>query len=124
MYRFRLTGNYLTFEIQREVAAECALDAYAETGIDATLEEAGWTLTAWPGGEWWTVEVNVGGRWCAVSPHSTQTVATCRHCERTIVLDDHDVWVDPEATGDDKMRRELCDAHDSFPASHEPKEDT
>lgn len=45
--------------------------------------------------------------------------ATCIHCQRPIVLD-HGVWIDPEATGDDSMWRETCDANDTFTAEHEP----
>ena len=44
---------------------------------------------------------------------------TCRHCGRVIVLD-NGLWVDPEATGDDSVWRETCDAHDTFIADHEP----
>jgi hypothetical protein len=29
-------------------------------------------------------------------------------------------WVDPEATGDDSIWREVCDSHDTFTAEHEP----
>ena len=43
----------------------------------------------------------------------------CRHCGRTIKLE-NDGWIDPEATGDDSIWREVCDAHDSFQANHEP----
>lgn len=43
----------------------------------------------------------------------------CRHCERLIVLDGGQ-WLDPEATGDDSIWREVCDAHDAFQAVHEP----
>jgi len=43
----------------------------------------------------------------------------CRHCDRTIV-DEHGVWIDPEATGDDRIWRETCDDHDTFAADHEP----
>lgn len=46
----------------------------------------------------------------------------CRHCGRTIVLDG-DVWVDPEATGDDSIWRETCEAHDTFIAEHEPTDE-
>jgi hypothetical protein len=31
------------------------------------------------------------------------------------------VWVDPDATGDDSVWRETCDAHDTFIADHEPE---
>lgn len=44
---------------------------------------------------------------------------TCRHCGRTIRWA-FGVWVDPEATGDDSVWRETCDAHDTFQAEHEP----
>ena len=44
----------------------------------------------------------------------------CRYCGRRIVLVEG-VWVDPEATGDDKVWHETCDAHDTFTADHEPE---
>ena len=44
----------------------------------------------------------------------------CRHCERYITFDGG-VWIDPEATGDDSMWRETCDANDTFDARHEPE---
>lgn len=49
------------------------------------------------------------------------TITTCRHCGRAIVLDG-EYWVDPEATGDDSIWRETCDANneDIF-AYHEPE---
>ena len=47
---------------------------------------------------------------------------TCRHCGRYIKLVG-DVWIDPEATGDDSVWREGCDAHDTFTANHEPVRD-
>lgn len=47
--------------------------------------------------------------------------STCRHCGRSIIRDG-DRWVDPEATGDDSVWRETCDAHDTFTAEHEPEE--
>jgi hypothetical protein len=51
-------------------------------------------------------------------------MTTCIHCERTIELDDdNSTWIDPEATGDDEIWRETCDAHDTFTAEHEPDED-
>jgi hypothetical protein len=43
----------------------------------------------------------------------------CKHCKRRIVQEDGR-WVDPEATGDDSVWRETCDAHDTFTAEHEP----
>lgn len=48
-------------------------------------------------------------------------VGTCRHCDRRILWDEGGgVWVDPEATGDDAVWREVCDQHDTFTAEHEP----
>lgn len=47
--------------------------------------------------------------------------AICRYCGRTILLYDvNDGWIDPNATGDDGVWRETCDAHDTFTAEHEP----
>lgn len=46
--------------------------------------------------------------------------STCRHCERAIVLQGGH-WIDPQATGDDSIWRESCDAHDTFTAEHEPE---
>lgn len=46
--------------------------------------------------------------------------AICRHCERDIVRV-AGTWIDPEATGDDSIWRETCDAHDTFVADHEPE---
>lgn len=47
-------------------------------------------------------------------------MTTCRHCGRPIEQDTDGAWIDPEATGDDVMWRETCDAHDTFMADHEP----
>lgn len=46
--------------------------------------------------------------------------ATCTHCGRLIVQE-QGRWVDPQATGDDSMWRETCDAHDTTTAEHEPE---
>ena len=43
----------------------------------------------------------------------------CVHCLRRIVAVDG-LWVDPEASGDDDVWREVCDSHDTFVADHEP----
>jgi hypothetical protein len=45
----------------------------------------------------------------------------CRHCSRRI-YNDGGLWIDPEATEDDSIWRETCDAHDTFMAEHEPIE--
>jgi hypothetical protein len=50
-------------------------------------------------------------------------VTTCTHCDRVIEWDHIDGWIDPEATGDDSIWRETCDAHDTFIAEHEPDDD-
>jgi hypothetical protein len=49
-------------------------------------------------------------------------MTTCTFCERRIVFVDG-VWVDPAATGDDSIWREVCDSHDTFTAEHEPQGD-
>jgi len=46
----------------------------------------------------------------------------CAYCERRIILDGDAGWVDPEATGDDSIWRECCDAHDTAFAEHVPAE--
>lgn len=46
---------------------------------------------------------------------------TCAFCGRRIVNVDGQ-WIDPEATGDDSVWREVCDSHDTFVAEHEPAE--
>jgi hypothetical protein len=48
--------------------------------------------------------------------------SVCRWCGRAIVLDPADGWIDPEATGDDRIWREVCDSHDTRVADHEPEE--
>lgn len=50
-------------------------------------------------------------------------VTTCKHCQREIEPFGGGVWIDPAATGDDAMWRFTCDAHDTFTAEHEPKEE-
>lgn len=48
-------------------------------------------------------------------------MSECRHCGRPIELRDG-AWIDPQATGDDAIWRETCDANDTFVADHEPVE--
>lgn len=48
------------------------------------------------------------------------TEGVCRHCSRRILEESEGSWVDPEASGDDSVWRETCDAHDTFTAEHEP----
>jgi hypothetical protein len=59
--------------------------------------------------------------WNAHSHHDNDPtpVATCKHCGRGIVREGG-AWVDPNATGDDAIWREACDAHDTITAEHEP----
>lgn len=47
-------------------------------------------------------------------------MTTCIHCGRPIV-NESGRWIDPEATDDDIIWRETCDAHDTFQAEHEPQ---
>jgi len=42
----------------------------------------------------------------------------CVHCQRDIELVEG-VWIDPLATGDDSVWRDVCDSHDSFYVGHE-----
>lgn len=51
--------------------------------------------------------------------HSTTTTHHCRYCDRPITLVG-DIWVDPDATGDDDIWRETCDAATTFVAHHQP----
>jgi hypothetical protein len=44
---------------------------------------------------------------------------TCKHCGRDVALVDG-AWIDPEATGEDVIWRETCDAQETFTAEHEP----
>lgn len=48
--------------------------------------------------------------------------SVCRHCSRAIVSVGGR-WVDPEASGDDRVWRETCEDHDTFTAEHEPTEE-
>ena len=50
----------------------------------------------------------------------TGDVHTCQHCGRAI-YHVHGAWIDPRATGDDRIWRETCDSHDTFTAEHEPE---
>jgi hypothetical protein len=61
--RYRLTGHYGTFEIQRIVERADYDDAWAETGIMPALQAEGWEFTAEPDGEDWTIEMWVNGQW-------------------------------------------------------------
>lgn len=66
------------------------------------------------------VNGNTCGRWELTPAVVIQgTEAECRHCGRAIFSHDGG-WIDPNATGDDLVWRETCDAHDTFPAEHEP----
>lgn len=53
--------------------------------------------------------------------------ATCRHCQRDVVKDPDEGWIDPEAGYDDEdgdgIWRTTCDSHDTFIADHEPEPD-
>ena len=45
----------------------------------------------------------------------------CTHCQRPIVWDFNDGWVDPEAQGADAVWRTVCDTNDTLLADHEPE---
>ena len=47
-------------------------------------------------------------------------LTTCQFCSREI-KNEAGLWIDPEATGDDSIWRDTCDANDGFDARHEPK---
>jgi hypothetical protein len=53
--RWRLTGNYGTFVIQRVVEAADEDAAFMLTGIGTTLTAAGWTMVEPPEGEEWDI---------------------------------------------------------------------
>lgn len=72
-----------------------------------------------------TFDMHADGLWDIVQRYRSEVepdapTGTCCHCERAIVHDSQDGWIDPEATGDDSVWRETCDAHDTFEARHEP----
>lgn len=54
-------------------------------------------------------------------------IIECRHCDRPIVFDENEGWIDPEAGYDDEdgdgRWRTTCDSHDTFVAEHEPEEE-
>jgi hypothetical protein len=56
-----------------------------------------------------------------ISPGELPT-ATCKHCGRSITQK-NGTWVDINATGDDAMWRETCDANETTTAEHEPASD-
>jgi hypothetical protein len=56
MSRWRLTGNYGTFEITRVVEAPDEETAWEQTGIMADLQTAGWSVVSAPDGEEWIVD--------------------------------------------------------------------
>lgn len=47
------------------------------------------------------------------------TMTRCQHCDRPITRKGG-TWVDPDATGDDAVWREVCDVNDTFAAHHVP----
>jgi hypothetical protein len=58
--RYRLVGNYGTFEVHKTVECVSVEDAFTETGIMATLTDAGWKCDDGPDGEEWTIYRQVG----------------------------------------------------------------
>jgi hypothetical protein len=55
MPKFKLTGNYGTFVIERVVEAADENAAFMLTGIGTTLTAAGWTMVEPPEGEEWEI---------------------------------------------------------------------
>ena len=45
----------------------------------------------------------------------------CKHCQR-IIVEREGEWIDPNASGDDRIWRYICDEHDTLQANHEPQE--
>lgn len=66
--RWRLTGNYGSFEIQREIHARCYDEARERTGVMVDLEKVGWTFTSSPDGEEWEIEAwdRDNEQWCPI----------------------------------------------------------
>ena len=48
-------------------------------------------------------------------------MAVCVFCQREIVQTEEG-WIDPMATGDDSIWRQICPDHDTFDADHVPEE--
>lgn len=55
MPRYRLRGNYGTFEVEKEVEAADEDAAFEQTGIAADLRAAGWTVGPIDG-EIWSID--------------------------------------------------------------------
>lgn len=68
----------------------------------------------------WTIKAD-DGRVIADNVGRIGVWATCQHCGRRIIKDGAGRWVDPEATGDDRIWRETCESHDTITAEHEPQ---
>jgi|CXWL01.1.fsa_nt_gi hypothetical protein len=66
MNRYRLTGEYGTFTVTKEIKAVDYDEAYAETGIMMDLEDLGWSFADLPEGEAWLIEELQNGEWVEV----------------------------------------------------------
>jgi YD repeat-containing protein len=44
----------------------------------------------------------------------------CKHCQRAIIQRQGE-WIDPTATGDDRIWRYVCDSNDTLQAEHTPQ---
>jgi hypothetical protein len=44
----------------------------------------------------------------------------CEHCHRAIIQRQGE-WIDPAATGDDRIWRYVCDSNDTLQANHNPQ---
>lgn len=81
------------------------------------------------GGPWTYQTV---GRHASFHPETiffaVEPTSTCIHCDRAIVLDDEEGWIDPEAGYDDEdgdgIWRTTCDEnHEDRIAAHEPTDE-
>lgn len=57
MPKFKLTGNYGTFEVTRVVEAEDEDEAWCETGISDALRADGWDVSNVDGEDWEIEEI-------------------------------------------------------------------
>lgn len=58
--KYRLKGDYGTFNLERVVEVANAEDAWAETGVYTTLEAAGWKVVDMEDAEWIIIDEATG----------------------------------------------------------------
>lgn len=84
-----------------------------------------WHIKPVPGGQGPTwVHTETGAVAAPGADPDAPATRTCRYCGRTIVYDETEGWIDPEAGYDDEdgdgIWRTTCDQHHTFVAEHEP----